>query len=88
MKKITRRSFLKTASSAAAVSLVVPVLPEGWYALARADKPEYFENEFGITDSLCKKVLEEALSKGGDFADLYFEHTISNWVILEDGKVV
>ncbi len=87
MKKVTRRSFLKTATSAAAVSLVVPVLPEGWYALARADEPGYFENEFGITDGLCKKVLEEALSKGGDFADLYFEHTISNWVILEDGKV-
>lgn len=87
MKKITRRSFLKTATSAAAVSIAAPVLPTGWYSLARADSPGYFENEFGITDSLCQSVLSEALSKGGDFADLYFEHTISNWVLLEDGKV-
>ena len=50
-------------------------------------KAGYFESEFGITDSLCRRVLAEALSKGGDFADLYFEHTIGNWVILEDGKV-
>jgi TldD protein len=32
-------------------------------------------------------VLDEALSKGGDYADLYFEHTIDNRVVLEDGKV-
>ena len=88
MKEISRRSFLKTAASAAAVSIAVPVvLPRGWYALAGEEKPGYFEREFGITDSLCQKVLAEALSKGGDFADLYFEHTISNWLMLEDGKV-
>jgi len=84
MNKITRRSFLKSTATAAAATLV---LPKAWYSLARADTPEYFEREFGITDSMCQKVLAEALSKGGDFADLYFEHTISNWLILEDGKV-
>jgi len=87
MKKITRRSFLKTGATAAAVTLATPLLPTGLYSLARADKPGYFGNEFGITDSLCQNVLAEALSKGGDFADLYFEHTISNWLMLQDGKV-
>ena len=88
MKKISRRSFIKTAASAAAVSIAAPVvLPRGWYALAGADKPGYFEREFGMTDSLSQKVLAEALSKGGDFADLYFEHTITNSLTLEDGKV-
>jgi len=88
MKKISRRSFIKTAASAAAVSIAAPVvLPRGWYALAGAEKPGYFEREFGISDSLCQKVLAKALSKGGDFADLYFEHTITNSLSLEDGKV-
>jgi len=88
MKKISRRSFIKTAASAAAVSIAAPVvLPRGWYALAGAEKPGYFEREFGISDSLCQKVLVKALSKGGDFADLYFEHTITNSLSLEDGKV-
>ncbi|NTU51514.1 MAG: TldD/PmbA family protein, partial [Candidatus Aminicenantes bacterium] len=39
------------------------------------------------TDALCRKVLAEALARGGDYADLYFEHTISNNLVLEDGKV-
>jgi TldD protein len=55
--------------------------------MARTKKTGYFESEFGITDSLCRRILAEALSKGGDFADLYFEHTVSNSVFLEDGKV-
>jgi TldD protein len=83
MNKITRRSFLKSTALAAATV----ALPNAWYHLARADEPAYFEREFGITDSMCQKVLAQALSKGGDFADLFFEHTISNWVLLEDGKV-
>ncbi len=83
MNSISRRYFLKTGTTAAAAT----VLSRGWYTLARADAPGYFEREFGITDALCRKVLVEALAKGGDFADLYFDHTISNYLILEDGKV-
>ena len=48
---------------------------------------EYFKDEFGIDDQLCQLILETALSKGGDFADLFFEHTIESWLALEDGKV-
>ena len=87
MKRITRRSFLKTGATAVVASAAIPYMPAGWYSLNHPGKPGYFESEFGITDSLCRKVLTRALSKGGDFADLYFEHTISNWVILQDGKV-
>ncbi len=87
MKNITRRSFLKTSALAAGAAAATNFLPPGWYSLARAGSSAYFEKEFGITDELCKKVLGRALAKGGDFADLYFEHTISNWLILEDGKV-
>lgn len=84
MKKMSRRSFLKTTAGAAAA---VPLLAGGWHTLLAAESPGYFEREFGITDSLCQKVLAQALARGGDFADLYFEHTIGNWIVLEDGKV-
>lgn len=87
MKSISRRSFLKTGATAAAVSLATPFFPNSWYTLKGADEAGYFEKEFGITDTLCRKVLSAALTKGGDFADLYFEHTVSNWLILEDGKI-
>lgn len=44
-------------------------------------------NHFGVTDSDLKKVMAVALEKGGDYADLYFEHTFNNSVSLMDGKV-
>ena len=87
MKKMTRRTFLKTSAAVAGATAALRILPVGWYSLARAETSGYFEKEFGVTDELCRKVLAKALSKGGDFADLYFEHTVSNWVLLEDGQV-
>jgi TldD protein len=88
MKRITRRSFLKTGATAAAATLAVPtILPRGWDIFAQAEAAGYFEREFGITEAACRKVLAKALARGGDFADLFFEHTISNYLILEDGKV-
>ena len=88
MKTITRRNFIRTGAAAVGTMAVPSVLSKGWFALpAKAAEPGYFESEFGISDGLCRKVLAEALAKGGDFADLYFEHTISNYLMLEDGQV-
>lgn len=42
---------------------------------------------FGVTEADLKKVLAAALEKGGDYADLYFEHTFNNSVTLMDGQV-
>ncbi len=53
----------------------------------KSTQMSYFEHEFGIDEQLCQMLLEKALSKGGDFADIYFEHSLENWLILEDGKV-
>jgi TldD protein len=87
MAEMSRRSFLKTTAGAAALGATVPLLSAGWPQLLAAEAPGYFEREFGISDALCQRVLAQALAKGGDFADLFFEHTISNWIILEDGRV-
>jgi TldD protein len=87
MSEMTRRSFLKTSAGVAAMGAAVPILAGGWQQLLGGEKPGYFEREFGITDALCQKVLAAALARGGDFADLFFEHTIGNWIMLEDGKV-
>ena len=87
MRPFTRRSFLKQTGGIASATAVAPLLPMGWFQLAMADQEGYFESTFGITDDLSRRVLARALAKGGDYADLYFEHTIRNWVMLEDGKV-
>ena len=87
MKTISRRCFLKAAATTAALSAASPIFKNPWLALVAAETPGYFEREFGITDAACHRVLAAALAKGGDYADLYFEHTISNYLVLEDGKV-
>ncbi|MDW7760614.1 MAG: TldD/PmbA family protein [Acidobacteriota bacterium] len=88
MRQITRRRFLEATAKAAAAGLAAPVLAHGWSVLpSAAVEAGYFEREFGISDALCRKILGEALSRGGDFADVFFEHTVSNWIVLEDGKV-
>jgi TldD protein len=84
---VSRRSFLKTASTAAIAAATMPLIKNSFFSLNAAESPGYFQKEFGMTESIWKKALGEALSKGGDYADLYFEHTIQNYLILEDGKV-
>ena len=48
---------------------------------------DYFEKRFGITGEVIRRVLAAALSRGGDFADLYFQHAAARSLGLEDGKV-
>ncbi|MCU1313027.1 MAG: tldD protein, partial [Acidobacteriaceae bacterium] len=38
-----------------------------------AEHRRYFFDTFGITERLLERCLGEALSAGGDYADLYFE---------------
>ncbi|MFV0545537.1 MAG: TldD/PmbA family protein [Bacteroides sp.] len=44
-------------------------------------------NHFGVSEGDLKKILAAALEKGGDYADLFFEHTLSNSISLMDGAV-
>ena len=87
MKPISRRKFLRRTTAAGGIMLFAPYLDGRLLAFNDARATGYFRQEFGIDDQLCSQMLETALSKGGDFSDLYFEHTLENWVILEDGKV-
>jgi TldD protein len=42
---------------------------------------------FEVSEEVLKNVISAAMSKGGDYADLFFEHTLSGIIGLEDGKV-
>lgn len=42
---------------------------------------------FGVTEPDIRNVLAAALEKGGDYADLFFEHTYSNYISLQDNAV-
>ncbi len=42
---------------------------------------------FSVTETDLLRVIAEALNKGGDYADIFFEHTFSNNLSLRDGEV-
>src|SRR6201987_479151 len=47
----------------------------------------YFFEKFGITERLLERCLGEALSAGGDYADLYFESIASTSIGLDESLV-
>jgi len=46
----------------------------------------YFDR-FGVTERVLREALAAALSRGGDFADLFFQHRVESNFALEDGAV-
>jgi TldD protein len=46
----------------------------------------YF-SRFGVDERLLREGLSAALSRGGDYADLFFQHRVSHNFVLEDGSV-
>ncbi len=46
-----------------------------------------FEDHFGTSDEEMRRVLSAALSRGGTYSDLFFEHTIENVITLEEGII-
>ena len=46
----------------------------------------YFDR-FGVTERTLREALSAALSRGGDFADVFFQHRVETDLALEDGAV-
>lgn len=44
-------------------------------------------SHFNVSEQDLLIVVNEAMSKGGDYADLFFEHTFNNNISLRDGEV-
>jgi TldD protein len=51
------------------------------------DHKRYFFETLGLSDRLLERCLGEALSAGGDFADLYFEAVTSTSLGMDEGIV-
>jgi TldD protein len=47
----------------------------------------FFAQKFGLTPQQLQSYLDEALSRGGDYADLYFEYVATSSVALEESIV-
>jgi TldD protein len=81
-----RRDFLRAGGIALTGSLAFPNL---MYAQMnkKENSPMMMLNHFNVTENDLKKVMAVALEKGGDYADLFFEHTFSNSLVLQDRAV-
>ncbi len=49
-----------------------------------ASSEELFANQFGVTRQDMQKLLGVALSRGGEFAELYFQYQLSNSINMEE----
>lgn len=59
------------------------------FAAANSDQlglSDYYER-FGVDEKTIREVMAEALSKGGDYCDVYFQHSLKNYIGLEDKSV-
>ncbi|MDR0311679.1 MAG: TldD/PmbA family protein [Acidobacteriota bacterium] len=81
-----RRDFIQTSGAA----LIGTAALRQTGCVQMADKSAGLPGmltHFGVTRNDLQKVIAVALEKGGDYADLYFEHTLDNGVGLQDGEV-
>ncbi len=97
MSNWNRRDFLKGAAGGLGMVVIPSFLtrtgnvfatPEPGVATPALNlNATYFAQNFGVDQSTIRKAMNAALSKGGEFADLFFQHQVSNYVGLEDGAV-
>jgi len=84
---VNRRNFIKTSGMFAAGSMLLPPFMQSCQNIQISSNVKSYLDHFEVTAELLQTVISAAMSKGGTYADLYFEHKISNSISLEDGKV-
>jgi TldD protein len=84
---LSRRKFIKTGSSAVAGVMLLPAITGSCSSAIISENVKDYLDHFGVTPEILTKIISVAMSGGGDYADLFFEHKISNTLALQDGTV-
>ena len=84
---LKRREFVRLGGITVAGSMVIPTLLNSCKRIIVSDSVAGYMEHFEVTAEQLQKVLATALEKGADYADLYFEHTVSNSLSLQDNEV-
>jgi TldD protein len=84
---LKRREFIRLGGITMAGSLIVPSLLHSCRGVPVSQTAAGYLDHFEVSRELLQKVISTAMEKGGDYADLYFEHTLEHYSALEDGKV-
>lgn len=85
MTDMNRRDFLRKSGAGLAAGITSAM----WFDLLAHGKipppsSAFFEERFGVSSEDMRKILEIALSKGGEFSELFFEYRITNSVRMEE----
>jgi len=81
-----RRDFLRASGLAVAGTILLPEVMRAQIRSQKEDLPKMLAH-FNVSENDLRKVMTVALEKGGNYADLYFQHTFSNSLSLQDGAV-
>ena len=84
---LKRREFVRLGGITAVGTMVIPTLLNSCNRINVSDSVAGYMEHFEVTHKQLQKVLAAALEKGADYADLYFEHTVSNAASLQDKQV-
>ncbi len=95
MYKFDRREFLKVGGAGAIIAVTPGLIPACSNRVALTSPASvkvqtgdgYFASNFGIDEDVIRRTLERALGRGGDYADIYCQHKLSDYVGFEDGQV-
>ncbi len=80
---IPRRKFLELSMKG---GLLIAATPALLSQLCSCTGGKKVSAEFGMDKVTLDKVINRALGKGGDFADVYLENRISRQIIMEESK--
>jgi TldD protein len=82
-----RREFIKLSGITVAGTVLIPSFLQSCKGAPLSNSTAGYLDHFEVTPGQLQDVINAAMEKGGDYADLYFEHTLDNYSTLEDGKV-
>lgn len=86
LKSMDRRDFLRKGIRSGAVLVSLPLWADRAWARAGRPPGAAAEAAFLPKEELIR-LLEAALSRGGDFAEVYFERTVQNTIGLDEGRI-
>jgi TldD protein len=85
--KFRRREFVKLGGITLAGTVLIPPFLKSCKGVPLSNSAEGYLTHFEVTTGQLHDVIRTAMEKGADYADLFFEHTLTNYSTLEDGKV-
>ncbi len=84
---VNRRDFCMTGGTAVAGSVLLPAFVQSCQGASVSANAQAYLDHFEVSQQTLSKVISKAMSKGGNYADLYFEHKTLNNLSLQDGNV-